>query len=73
MVSKELKKKKDDEARQIWTGVPPSVKWCRTCLFAEESTEYVNGAEKSSCVMFDEKPDDVFLRGAECVFYTEEE
>ena len=72
-MNKELKKKLDEKAKEIWIGVAPSAKYCRTCAFALEDTEFVSGAEKPSCDMFDEKPDEVLWKDAECVFYEEVE
>lgn len=55
-VSKELKRKKDEESRQIWVGVSPSAEQCKTCAFAADDTEYTVGAEMSFCDVY-ELPD----------------
>lgn len=74
-ISAELKKKKDDEAAQRWTGVPPTAKQCKTCKFACPSTKYVNGYAKANCLVFvdEDKPMDVLWNDAPCDFYVKKE
>lgn len=75
MVSEELKKKKDEEASQIWAAISPSAEKCRTCINALDDTEFTVGAEKCYCKVFvapDEKPTDVLWNGGDCRYYVEE-
>lgn len=74
-VSKELKRKKDEEAHQIWVGVDPSAKQCKRCLFAAEDTEYTVGAEMAYCDVYpmpEGKPKGVLDDKAECDSFIED-
>ncbi len=70
----ELKKKKEEEARQLWTSISPSAKQCHTCKFAYPDTEYTKGYEKVNCYVFEppeDKPHSVLWGGEDCDFYTQ--
>lgn len=69
----ELKKKKNEESKQIWTGVSPKGMLCKTCKFAYPNTKYTKGYEKANCLIFEseDKPMEVLWNGAECDFYVE--
>lgn len=76
MVDEELKKKKDEEAAQIWASIPPEAALCRKCFNALEDTEFTVGAEKVYCKIYvppDEKPTEVLWEGADCKYYIEKE
>ena len=75
-IQKEMQKKAEDKAGEIWTGVGPSAKWCRKCIHAFKDTQYTVGAEKTNCDMFmppDDKPDEVLWKNEECPFYEKKE
>jgi len=74
MVSEELKKKKDEEASQIWVGIRPSAKLCKTCYNAYKDTKYTVGAEKANCKVYEppyDKPSGVLWGDDNCEFYLE--
>lgn len=76
-VDPKLKKKKDEEAQQIWIGIDPPAKQCKRCMFAADDTEYTVGAEMAYCDIYemsedsDGKPDDILWDKAECEFFVE--
>ena len=73
-VSEALKKKKDEEASQIWASIPPPASQCKTCMFAQKDTEYTVGAEMSVCDVYempDGKPTDILWDKAECEYHLE--
>lgn len=72
-ISDALKKKKDDEAAQRWTGVSPTAKMCKTCKFAQPDTKYVKGYRKTNCAVFtdEDKPMEILWNDADCDFYVE--
>ena len=74
-VSKELKKKKDEEAAQIWAGITPPASQCKKCMWAAEDTEYTVGAEMAFCDVYpmpDGKPNGVMEDKADCPSFVEE-
>lgn len=76
MVDKELKKKKDEEAAQVWTSIRPEAALCKSCFNALEDTEFTVGAEKAFCKVYvapDEKPTDVLWKGADCKYHIPKE
>lgn len=73
-ISEELKRKKNEEASQIWVGMAPSAEQCKTCIFALEDTEYTVGAEMSYCDVYeppDGKPMDVLWDKTSCEWHVE--
>ena len=73
-MSEELKIKKEEQAKELWTAVSPSAKRCRTCKFAYPDGKYAKGCEKANCYVFEngeDKPHDVLWDGANCDFYVE--
>ncbi len=73
-IDEELRKKKDEEARQLWKAISPTAKQCKTCKFAYPNTEYVNGYEKANCFVYEppeDKPKEVLWDDGDCDFYTE--
>lgn len=73
-VSEALKKKKDEESRQIWVGTPPPASQCKTCMFAQKDTEYTVGAEMSFCDAYEApegKPTGVLWDQEECEYHLE--
>ena len=76
MISKELKKKKDDEASQPWAVIRPSANQCKKCVHAYEDTQYTIGAEKANCYMFEppeDKPHEVLWENKDCPYFEEKE
>lgn len=75
MVSEELKKKKEEEASQIWIGVDPPAEQCKKCLWAAEDTEYTVGAEMDFCDVYEVeegKPTGVLWDKTECPMFVED-
>ncbi len=73
-MDEKLKKKKDEEASQIWIGIGPSAVQCRKCFNALEDTEFTNGAEKAMCKIYtEEKPTEVLWKGADCKYFIAKE
>lgn len=75
-MDKELKIKKKEESKQIWTGVGPSAKWCRTCKYALKNTKFTIGAEKTNCGAYEspiDKPHEILWEDAKCPFYEKKE
>lgn len=73
-VDSELKKKKDEEASQIWASIDPPATQCKSCIFALEDTEYTVGAESSFCDVYeapDGKPTDILWDEAKCEWLVE--
>lgn len=69
---KKMKEKMDENAAQIVVGVPPTAKYCQTCIFADGGTPDSNAPHKAHCAIFaspDSKPNDVLWKGAECPAY----
>lgn len=71
--SRQLKAKKDKEAKEIWAGISPSAVKCKTCAFAYSEDTRWGGPENSNCEIYEdeEKPVDVLWRGANCKYYLE--
>lgn len=73
-INEELKRKKEEEASQIWVSIAPSAKQCKTCVFAAEDTEYTVGAEMGFCDVYEMpegKPMDILWDDAECEWHLE--
>ena len=73
-MDEKLKKKQDEKAQEIWAGIDPSAAQCRTCVFAQEGTEYTVGAEMSYCDIYeppDGKPTDVLWDREPCEWHLE--
>ena len=73
-IDEELKKKQEAKAREIWIGISPTAKQCKTCIFAKEDTEYTVGAEMDMCDVYsleEGKPTGVLWDGAECEWHVE--
>lgn len=73
-VDPKLKKKKDEEAQQIWIGIDPPAAQCKKCLFAADDTEYTVGAEMAYCDVYElpaGKPDDILWDKEDCEFFVE--
>lgn len=73
-IEEELRNKKEEEAKQLWTSISPSAKQCQTCKFAYPDTEYVKGCQKANCFVFEppeDKPMEVLWNDSDCDFYTE--
>lgn len=68
-VDPNLKKKKDEEASQIWASIDPKARQCKKCMWAAEDTEYTVGVEMAYCDIFpmpDGKPRGVLDDKVEC-------
>lgn len=75
-IQKELKKKANEKANEIWKAISPPAKLCKKCIHAFEDTQYTVGAEKTNCDMFmppDNKPDEVLWENKDCPFYEKKE
>jgi hypothetical protein len=70
-INPELKKKKDEEASQIWIGIDPPAAQCKTCIFAVEDTEYTVGAELGRCDVYEDKPMNILWDEVECEWHVE--
>lgn len=71
-----LKRKKDEEAKQLWIGIPPSAEQCRKCIYSLSDTQYTIGAEKAFCDIFtppEGKSAGILTDDVECPFFEQEE
>lgn len=74
-VSKDLKIKKEKEAKQLWVSISPEAKLCKTCKFRLLDTKFTKGYQKANCTIFqapEDKPMDVLWRDADCDFYVKD-
>lgn len=74
-VSKELKIKKEKEAKQLLVGIQPEAKLCKTCKFRLPDTEFTEGYRKCNCEVFvapEDKPMSILWDNGDCDFYTKE-
>ena len=76
----DIKKRQDDKAKEIWTGVAPPASQCKKCVHAYKNVKIskdavIYGATNSSCDMYeppDSKPNGILEDKADCEFYEEE-
>jgi hypothetical protein len=57
-IDEQIKKREDDMANELWTGLRPSAAQCKKCIHAYPNTQYTVGAEKANCFMFEPAPND---------------
>lgn len=70
-ISEQLKKKKDEEASQLWIGKDPPARQCKKCMWAAEDTEYTVVGFCDVYEMPEGKPMDVLWDEVECGFLVE--